>query len=267
MAAMTTFRALRHKARFCLQRMKGYCDVSLAGEKFQCDPESWRFWRHVNTGKWEPHTLQMLRTVLGPNDIFLDIGAYIGPTAIYASRFCKHVYCLEPDPVAYELLLKNIRLNKIHNITTAQFGLFTEKKQLFIGNPKGLGTSGSSLLYSDSQGAASIQTLSLADVTAMWSLPKVKLMKIDIEGAEFDLVPQIEKQIFAMADCVYFSTHAPHFPENERKGKMQKVLSFFQQYPYIYNEHLQLMKPEDIFSSENMTTYPEFLCSKNPINW
>jgi FkbM family methyltransferase len=262
---VTTLKTIRHEIRSAFYRMRGHYRVRMDRETFTCDPENWRFWRHVSTGRWEPHTLKILRTVLSKNDEYLDVGSWIGPTALYASRFCKTVYCLEPDPVAYELLLKNIRLNKVHNIRTLQLALYHEKARLRLGSPQGLGTSGSSLLFGGTAGAAPIQCVPLDEALEIWNLARLQLIKIDIEGGEFDILPKILGTLAASSDAVLLSTHAPHFPAADRLSKMKLLRGFFDHFPVVYDDRLHVLSPADVERDAYVNRYSEFLCSKRPI--
>jgi len=47
--------------------------------------------------------------------IILDIGAYVGDTAIYYASQGAEVISLEPSPINYRYLVKNIKLNKLNN--------------------------------------------------------------------------------------------------------------------------------------------------------
>ena len=49
----------------------------------------------------------------------IDVGAYIGDSAIYfALRCAKHVYAFEPYPYSYNIAMKNIKLNHLENKIT-----------------------------------------------------------------------------------------------------------------------------------------------------
>jgi len=262
---MSAMKAIRAWVRTLFYRMKGGFNVTMGKQTFTCDSDSWRYWRFIDSGKWEPHTLAIYDKLLGKKDEYLDIGAFIGPTALYASRLCAKVYCLEPDPHNYELLLKNIRLNGARNIRTREVGLYHENKTLSFGNPDGLGTSGSSLLFSDEKNSVSITCVTLADALKHWDLKKVKLAKIDIEGAEFDLLPRIGAEVTAAAENVYLSTHGPHFPKAERAAKMRLLEPFFARYSHIYDWNLKRIQPQDIAKEEYCDGYIEFLCSNEPV--
>lgn len=64
----------------------------------------------------------MFRNVYGSldirkGDIVLDAGANIGTFSLVASRIATHVYSVEPDRSNYLLLLLNLRLNHVANVT------------------------------------------------------------------------------------------------------------------------------------------------------
>ena len=100
-------------------RALGYYPTKLGEYRFRCDPYHARFWWRAGAGRWEPETFEILARYATSEDVFYDVGAWIGPTAIYAGRACRRVYTFEPDPVAYHYLLWNIHLNALSNITSA----------------------------------------------------------------------------------------------------------------------------------------------------
>ena len=71
------------------------------------------FWKLVGTGGWEKDTFEVLRFFLEgrPTDSYVDFGAWIGPTALYAAHYSRHVYAIEPDPMAYSALVANAEKN------------------------------------------------------------------------------------------------------------------------------------------------------------
>ena len=51
-----------------------------------------QFWNLVNSGSWEANTFQMLEKFVTPNVVYLDIGAWIGPTFLFAAQTSKVAY-------------------------------------------------------------------------------------------------------------------------------------------------------------------------------
>lgn len=71
------------------------------------------FWDLVDSDTWEPVTFRVFKSILkGHKDVsVIDFGAWIGPTAIFSSKFCSQVHALEPDPIAFSALVANVNLN------------------------------------------------------------------------------------------------------------------------------------------------------------
>jgi FkbM family methyltransferase len=83
-------------------------EITIHGRRFQVTETHKAFWESVEAGKWEPYTFDILDKYVPRHDNYLDIGAWIGPTAIYAAPLCERSIAVEPDPVAYEQLCENI---------------------------------------------------------------------------------------------------------------------------------------------------------------
>ena len=99
---------------------------------------------------WEEGTFDVLDRFLGENSSYIDVGAWIGPTVLYAAARCARVYCLEPDPVAYSMLEKNITSNpQYSHISFYNFGISEAEGLVPFGGNGELGNSESTLLVSD----------------------------------------------------------------------------------------------------------------------
>ena len=148
-------------------RIRGFYHSNIAGHEFLFNPDDWHFWRQVKQGKWEPSTFHILSKFLKKDSICLDIGAYIGPIALYASRICKKVYCIEPDPYAYEKLLTNIRLNKILNIIPVQCAIHSMNGVINLGCPDGLGKSATSALTIGKKNTFTVESKTINPTTLL----------------------------------------------------------------------------------------------------
>lgn len=118
----------------------------------------------------------------------LDIGGYIGDTAIYFSQLgasIVHVY--EPHPVLYRMLVKNVALNNLKNIKTNNCGSSDEdsiisikEKRMFDGPTWSFGLE----LPKEQEGkAVEIETVSFKKIIE--SIGEIDFMKMDCEGYEF----------------------------------------------------------------------------------
>ena len=67
-------------------------------------PEYQKFYRKLAIGQWEPRTFEMLARNVDRNTVYVDIGAWIGVTPMWAAQKAKAVVAVEPDPKCGEVL-------------------------------------------------------------------------------------------------------------------------------------------------------------------
>lgn len=89
-------------------------------------------------GEYEPEVVQIAHSLITHNvGCVLDIGANIGTFVIPLAAEFRHrdFYCYEVQPKIFALLEENIRLNKLTNIITSEYGFGAEKQQLTVTVP------------------------------------------------------------------------------------------------------------------------------------
>jgi FkbM family methyltransferase len=77
-------------------------------------------------------------------DIVIDIGAHIGPYTIIASKRVGpngKVIAIEADPDNFDLLSRNIQLNKLSNVTALNYAACSKEKKIKLYLPSGVGRS------------------------------------------------------------------------------------------------------------------------------
>src|SRR3990172_2450731 len=95
-----------------------------------------------------------------PQLTIVDIGAYEGEFGFYCYNFAKTIYAVEPDPVPYANLVKNIETYQLDKIKPFNVAIDEEcTERLFSATHFGGST------FSDLEGATTIKvkTLSLKD--------------------------------------------------------------------------------------------------------
>jgi len=228
------------RARRWLSRWTGSYSLVLNGKRYSCDAAHSRFWYQMDQGRWEPETLRILNTILTPESCYWDVGAWIGPTAIYASGHCQRVIAFEPDPVAFEALEQNITVNSLDHVEIHQAAVGAKSGVLKLSPPQGssLGSSVTSVLFAN----PSAKDFVTAEVhhPETWiherGIPAPDAMKIDIEGAEFDLIPHLEPFFETYRPRVYLSLHAP-WKTNPQQA-LQSLLPILRRFPYCYDAQL-----------------------------
>lgn len=145
---------------------------------------------------WFPSIVEDDRTVAGyiarytprPGDVVLDAGAFVGVTAFRFSRMVGDdglVIALEPDPVNYETLVKNIELHGLKNVKPLKMGLAAQSGTVRFISDNALG----SRIGDDGGGAANeVQVISLQDLHSLLEIETINFVKMDIEGEEVAIV-------------------------------------------------------------------------------
>jgi FkbM family methyltransferase len=131
--------------------------------------------------------------------VFVDIGANIGSVSIFVDSFNKiledkiKVYAVEPEPNNIDLLSYNILNNPTENITIVNNAVWHEEGTVTVSNKGG----NSSIVYKTDSDFSHIEAITIEHLLNKYNIKEVDVMKIDIEGAEFDLIINTPAEILA----------------------------------------------------------------------
>lgn len=176
--------------------------------------------------------------VINPGDIVFDIGAHMGSFSVYAASKGATVYSFEPSPANYEKLLANIALNgyegKIvpHNVAvTNKVG----KSKLFVSETDG----GVNSLEESSEGALEIETITIAKIIEKYNLKEINFLKIDIEGSEYDVLPNLTQEEFSKIKTIAGEYHIMPSLPGKNYAFLKNTLSphfakIFRKDPYYF---------------------------------
>lgn len=148
------------------------------------------YWR----GAYSWSQLRVLEGILTPEMTFVDIGANQGEFSLFAAKRLTvgQVYAFEPMTEMFDRLNRNVEANGFHNVAAIQKGLWDEAASHVIytcseafddgTQHEGLGT-----LFPDATRTEPVETIHATTLDAVvdeQQLPRVDVIKIDIEGAE-----------------------------------------------------------------------------------
>lgn len=173
-------------------------EITIHGRQFEVTETHKAFWESVEAGKWEPYTFDILDKYVPLHDNYLDIGAWIGPTVLYASRFGTRCIAVEPDPVACEQLSDNNILNgdefEVHNQAIAD-----HDGELVLGS-ESLGNSMTRLEAAHpGMSVISVYCQTLDSFVRHGEIEGSMFIKMDVEGSEELILRDIE----------FFKKHKP----------------------------------------------------------
>ena len=166
------------------------------------------FWDRVEAGRWEPGTLALIERLVDGGTTFLDLGAWVGPTALCAATRARRVLAVEADPAALEQLKRNLAVNPdlAQRIEIVAGAIHARPGPVTLGARRKAGDSMSSTLLAGSDHtwtAAAVTPAQLADRLR----PDERLViKMDIEGAEYALLPHLAP-LLDRADALLAAFH------------------------------------------------------------
>ncbi|EDP97358.1 methyltransferase, FkbM family protein [Kordia algicida OT-1] len=194
--------------------------VQLKNHTFQIDPgQNKHYWSYINSIDWEPHTFAIFDHFINEDSVVLDIGSWSGVLTLYAAKTAKEVHALDPDPVCFSELNRNVQLNPAvaDKIKTYKTAISAQKETVRLSARETYGASSSSILERkrDAENSLELETISLADFLEKENIQKVDFIKMDVEGAEFKILPTIGKAIEKINyPTLYISFHYSFLNEN-----------------------------------------------------
>ena len=162
--------------------------------------------------------------VIGKDDIIIDIGAHIGLFSLYASQFCTNgkILCYEPSTENFELLQNNITQNHIENIspTNSAVSHSNDYVTLYI-NPDNTAHS----IHDSTSKSIQVKSTSLQNIFDSNKLDYCNYLKLDCEGAEYEIIDSLPLEYLKKIKQIYIEYHfsdSKHSMLEEMIKKLEK---------------------------------------------
>jgi FkbM family methyltransferase len=175
-----------------------------------CIPDSHRMFAEV----WFYKNYDVPGVSLGPGDLVLDIGANQGFFSCYAAHFGADVIAFEPDPRHFALLERNLSRNGLSSQVSARqqaVGAETGTVDFFISPMIGGGmntTLASFASQFDHVKSEAVSCTSLKEVFKENPSRRIRLCKIDCEGAELEILRSLQPDDVARIDAFALEYHS-----------------------------------------------------------
>jgi FkbM family methyltransferase len=151
---------------------------------------------------------------IGEDDVIIDIGAHKGYFSTFASFKAKKgkVYSFEPLESNYNILKKNLEINKCINVVPFQLGISGAKgiRKLYISPDSSAGISlVKDWLEDDRRKIDSfrINCITLRDIFSLCHIEKIDFLKIDCEGAEYEILSDASVESLAKISRISMEFH------------------------------------------------------------
>lgn len=149
------------------------------------------------TGIYETYHRKILAEIVNTADIICDIGAYTGDHTLYLSNLVGDngkVIAVEPDPRNFDLLKKNIKINRKRNIKALRVAVSNKNGEAILFMP--LDTSTESRLDIPPSEDSTFRKVKQTTLTNLFNkIGHVNLLKLDIQGYEGKIIDDIVQVI------------------------------------------------------------------------
>ena len=152
---------------------------------------------------------------LRDGDVVIDIGANQGFFTCYAASKGARVYAFEPNPETYARLLYNVKQNGLEGRVTARPWAISDREgfaELMVSAELGGGRSTIVPGYAENSKLSvrkkvTVPCYTLPQVLQAFALSGVRLCKIDAEGAELEILSQLNPKDRLSMDSLAMEFH------------------------------------------------------------
>ena len=178
---------------------------------------------------------------LPENPYIIDCGANIGLGTIFFKTNYPgaDIVAFEPDEKNYSLLLKNLESFALKNVITHKKAIWTEDTVLNFSNE---GNMGSRIEKDAAPSSVKVEAVALKNFINK----KVDLLKIDIEGAEFEVLKSIQNEL-NLVENMFLEYHGS-FAQNNELNEMLRIITnaglsyYIKEATSVYDQPFQFKK-------------------------
>lgn len=191
---------------------------------------------------------QLYKIKLPPNCFIIDCGANIGLSVIYLKRLLPKatILAFEPDEQNFNLLSRNVSAFKFNDVELKNEAVWIENTTIGFTNEGSM----SSKMDHNNTASKKIKASRLKD----YLNKKIDFLKIDIEGAEYAVLKDIEEVLFNVQNL--FLEYHGSFDQNKELADIFAILSN-NQYQFYIKEATPVYK-SPFYDSSNKTVQKDW---------
>ena len=148
------------------------------------------------------------------NDVVIDIGAHVGYFTLYAAKKAQNgkVISFEPTKESFLVLKNNVKINNFQNIIINNLAVaeISKKRTFFVDKKYGI----SNTFYDSNPNLEKeiVQTTTLDGIYKKFNLAKIDFLKMDCEGAEFEIILNTSTEVLKKIKKISVEVHEDMVP-------------------------------------------------------
>ncbi len=170
---------------------------------------------------------------INPKDIVIDIGAHIGSFTLLASKKANKgkVLSYEPSQESFKLLKENVKINNGNNIILHNEAVGKNSGEGYLFQHK---NNAENSLYKKSNNKKKIHLTTLAEIFRKYQLNKCDVLKLDCEGAEYDILFSSGNQLSKVKKII-LEYHEPTYFGIDNKYSVNSLMEFLKKKGFKVN--------------------------------
>lgn len=207
----------------------GWVRIAVSGFVFQMPEHRW--W-NTFVRDWEADTFRAYRALIRPGDSVVDVGAWIGPTVMFACACgAGRILAIEPNPTCrpyLDALAAAIPSTGAELVVcSVGVGAIAGEVEFGLTDGREIAPRASASLFGR---GVRIQVARLPDLLARHGIINPDFVKIDTEGAEFLIADQIGALSTQPGIRIFLSLHPPMVPASVDTSDLINALAHFDLY-------------------------------------
>lgn len=191
-----------------------------------------------------------LYSLVNKDDVIIDVGANMGETLMnfaVLSGSKGWVYGFEPDSINYKRCIENLKLNSFNTISLNKTGLGDRKGQFKIKVDTPTNRAGNRITSDDDENAETIDVITLDEYVKSTQINKINLIKIDVEGFEFNVLKGAEEILEKLHPVLFIELDDVNLKQQDASAQI--LIKFLMEKGYVIT---------NAYNNENVTEKNNF---------
>mgnify|MGYP001246578164 FL=1 len=174
------------------------------------------------TNVWMINEYKIEKFKINKNDIIIDVGAHIGLFSLLASKSCfaGKIFSYEPINENFEMLMQNIKSNKLKNIVPFNLAVSknTSNVKLFLDKDESAHS-----IFQKNTSYVTVESISLQKIFDDNDINFCKILKLDCEGAEYEIIDSLPDKYFEKIQNMIIEYHLADSKPELGKDLISKI--------------------------------------------
>ncbi|MCA9127291.1 MAG: FkbM family methyltransferase [Planctomycetales bacterium] len=203
-------------------------------------------------GEFSEAEVDLFKQLCRPGDLVVEVGANIGTNTIPIANCVGptgRVLAFEPQALAFHMLCGNVALNNLTNVHCHPLAVGREEAEIFVPEFRTdleVNLGGLSL-----ENASSGRRVRQIKLDSLLELPRMRLLKIDVEGMESDVLVGCSDHISRLRPVIYV--------ENDRVDRSEKLIEQIMALDYDLFWHLPPLYNPNNFAGDAENVFPNLI--------